>query len=480
MDPRRERTPDQLGGVVAEDALDRGALVVDHAVDVDDRDHVGRVLGQRAEASLAAGDVLQRSTREGRHEGRQLLFLSAEKAADLAVDDVEARRGLALDLDRRTQRRPGPRQHEALARLSPHGLLRNDGRVGRDRPSHQGAAEVVDRVLAAQVVGAALGQLEDVATLTPQQGEGGVAHGLPHAFCRGGGGDPAPHLEEGREAVGQRKRVLGTGRVGLGARGRLHGVDGLGGGRPLLVRPQPTEEHSDLTSCPGRHGVLVARPLGVGDRQAAVERGPGAPAQTALRRDQAALPQCVGQVVAIGARDSARPSRDPRRPAQKGGPLVRRVGGDVFGLHAERGGQPWQDRRHILLAQTRLAHDASGHLESGGGLGVSAFAEQADGFGEVDFGGGVGVLVVAVELGGDEVGGHLSARGAGPPAQADAGGRPVADLHGVAVQPAGLVDGLVELAQAVSGERHVPAGGVHLPPVAGALQQTDGLSQLVE
>ena len=115
----------------------------------------------------------------------KLLFL-AEQATHLAVDDVEAGGRLALDLDRCAQHRPGARQHEALAGLAGQGLLRGHRHTGPHRPADEGAAQVVHCV-AASCARLAVDQLDHVAALSPQQGDGRLPDRFPHGLGRGCG-----------------------------------------------------------------------------------------------------------------------------------------------------------------------------------------------------------------------------------------------------------------------------------------------------
>ncbi len=78
VEPRRG----QRGGRVAQHPRDGRAEVADHAVGVDDGDHVGGVLHQRAEARLAADDILGQDRRVERQRG-------------VVADDLERRLALA-------------------------------------------------------------------------------------------------------------------------------------------------------------------------------------------------------------------------------------------------------------------------------------------------------------------------------------------------------------------------------------------------
>jgi hypothetical protein len=92
----------------------------------------------------------------------------------------------------------------------------------------------------------------------------------------------------------------------------------------------------------------------------------------------------------------------------------------------------------------------------------------------------VDVLAQALQVGADEVGGHVAGGGLGPGAQGDPGGLVVADLHGRASHQAAGFDRGVQVAQAVQGEGDVPLGGVGLPAVTGPVEQGRGLAAVVD
>ena len=268
--------------------LHRGALVVDDAVGGDDGDDVGRILGQRPEAGLAPGHVLEGGAGERRHEGGQLFLLGTEQAADLTVDDVEARRRTALDLDGRAQRRAGTREQEALARLARECLLGDDRSARRHRPTDERATEVVDRRPAPIPVGVAVDQLDDVAAFAAQQRESGLPYRFPYALGRRGRRHPTPHLEQGGEAVGERQG-LGAGGVGSATDRAQQVFQRLLGVRQVGRRAGPAAQDAELAPGPQGQGALVAGALGGGDGEAAVEVTQGHAVVTSLGCDQGPL-----------------------------------------------------------------------------------------------------------------------------------------------------------------------------------------------
>ncbi len=69
--------------------------------------------------------------------------------------------------------------------------------------------------------------------------------------------------------------------------------------------------------------------------------------------------------------------------------------------------------------------------------------------------------------------------GEGPKIEANARRLLVSELHTRLVHAAGLAEGVAMLAQAVEGRRHLVAGHVHFPVVAGPLQQPHGLARFL-
>ena len=128
----------------------------------------------------------------------------------------------------------------------------------------------------------------------------------------------------------------------------------------------------------------------------------------------------------------------------------------------------------------RAQADAVGLLQHRHRLGRPFQAQQAQRLGLQDLGGGGHVAGPALQLGLDQLLGHLAAAGLGPDPQAHAVGLGVADGGAVGVQALGRLAGGAQVAQAVLAEGDVPGGGVDLPAVAGPFQQPHGLPALLD
>ena len=245
---------DDLRRFVAEHPGDRRALVGDPEIPVDDGDDVAGVLGQGAEPGLGAGDVLEDGAGQGGDELGQLDLVLAEQALDVAVGGVEAGDGLAVAVDRRAQRRPQPREHDAVGRVDVATVGQHHRASGLDGPHDQAVAQPVDAPTRA---GAGPGQpprgvveLDDVALVAPQQRHRRLPHGGVHGGRIGSGGDAPAHADERGEPVGQRQ-------VRRGRTDRSVTRSGTSSGAGRAVRPPVAggDQVGDVGLGPGQHLV---------------------------------------------------------------------------------------------------------------------------------------------------------------------------------------------------------------------------------